>query len=552
MSKKKYKNYKEKKVSPVKSKPKKEKKSFSVNNLSNNYLWALTAIMAIVYFVSSTFSDGFYMHDEPDFYLHAKEIFSNPIFELQRFQKLGYTLCLALPSLGGFTFLHFFNSVLSAITVLYSYKIIKKLGGKSSFLIFFLLGLQPLWFMLAFRNFSEFLAAFLLVMAAWNHFNKKFIFAALLLSYVALTRQEFHILLGGYFLILIFKKQWVPALCTGVLTVLHNLMGFLITDDPLYLMNQVLKYSTGHNDAYPKRGFDYYFVMSNVVFGAVSIMLFINYISISIIKRKKPNFILLVPVITTFLLYCIFNHQTWDIGVGGGNLRYVIPIAPFMCILGVLSIDDILEFKKKYLLLIFLIPISFLIASYQTYDHNFMRLFEDGERFWSPFLIAIITIALLVLPLKRKHYIISLSALSILIAIISVRTFQLNPEDATMKKAGRWFARYLDRSESLGAEALFTEESRITTGHVLFFYYSDRYISDFKNKPVIDITKEGTDTLKVGDIVIWDSHYGYRPKLRPTSQPYDYYDKHPNYQKIQYYQSKDNRFLVAFFRKIRE
>ena len=45
---------------------------------------------------------------------------------------------------------------------------------------------------------------------------------------------------------------------------------------------------------------------------------------------------------------------------------------------------------------------------------------------------------------------------------------------------------------------------------------------------------------------------GRKLPLEVRIQLFDYYDKHPNYQKIQYYQSKDNRFLVAFFRKIRE
>ena len=76
--------------------------------------------------------------------------------------------------------------------------------------------------------------------------------------------------------------------------------------------------------------------------------------------------------------------------------------------------------------------------------------------------------------------------------------------------------------------------------------------NDFKYPAIIDFTKEDTDSLKKGDIVVWESHYAYRPKLRATSQPYEFYDKNPDFQKIQYYQSKDKRFLVAFFRKIRD
>ncbi|MDB4534375.1 hypothetical protein N9242_05825 [Vicingaceae bacterium] len=543
------------------SKTKVAKAPFSLNDLNNKTLWVFTALLVVVYFIASTFSDGFYMHDEPMFYMYAKDLLKNPAEGLLGFQKVGYTLFLVLPSLLGFTFVKFICSLISAVTVMYSYKIIKKLGGKNSFLIFFLLGLQPLWFMLAFRDFSEYLVAFLLVMTIWNHLNGKYIFGALLLSYAALTRIEYHVLLGLYFIILVAKKQWIPALCTGALTLLHNIVGFVITDDPLYLMNKLIDYSSQNNDAYPKRGFDYYIVMSNIVYGSVSIMLFFNYIGISILKKKKPMWIMLVPVVFIFFLYCIFNHQTWEIGVGGGNLRYVLPIAPFMCILGVLSLDDIMDFKKRYLLLIFLVPVAFLIGVYQTFDHNFMSMMDgmvNGEffedrvvKFWIPLILAITTIALIIFPLKRKHYMIAIPLLTIILAISSVRTFSLNSEDITMKKAGKWYNNYLKKNKT-NPNALFTEDSQIACSHILFYHFTDKTTNDFKKKPIIDFTKEDTDSMSVGDLIVWESHYGYRPKLRPTSQPYDFYDKSPNFEKIQYYQSKDKRFLIAFFRKIKD
>ncbi|MCB0381522.1 MAG: hypothetical protein KDD24_09715, partial [Flavobacteriales bacterium] len=51
---------------------KENKGSFSLNDLNNKTLWIFTGILTIVYFIFSTFSDGFYMHDEPMFYLYAK------------------------------------------------------------------------------------------------------------------------------------------------------------------------------------------------------------------------------------------------------------------------------------------------------------------------------------------------------------------------------------------------------------------------------------------------------------------------------------------------
>jgi len=526
--------------------------SFSLNNLNDRKLWGITIALAVVYSVFSMFSDGFFMHDEPMFYMYAKNFLQDPIAAFKGFQRIGYVTFLALPALGGFTFLNIFNSVLCSITVLYSYKIIRKLKGENSFLIFFLLGLQPLWFMLAFRNYSEFFIAFLLVMMIWNHLNKRYIFAALLLSYAAISRVEYHTLLGFYFIVLIVKKQWLPALLTGLFTILENLLGFMLTDDILYLPNQIISYSERMSDSWPKRGFNHYFDMSNVIFGGVTLTLFLTYLSSKIIKRESPVWIIIGGTLFVIIFNCLLNLQSFEIGPGNaGNLRYLLPIAPFIAILGVLAVDDILKIKNKYLFLIFLVPFLAGVGIFQTYDHNFISLLTDGERLWLPLVIMVITSALIVLPLKQNHYFVSISLLSIFVALSSVRTFNLNPEDLTMKKAGKWYVKYLEKNKD-NTNALFTEDSRVACSHILFYHFTDMTIIDFNKKPIIDFTKEDTDSMKVGDLVVWESHYGYRPKLRPTSQTFDFYEGHPDFEKIQYYQSKDNRFLIAFFRKIRE
>ena len=527
-----------------------ENKSFSLNNLNNTYLWGVAIVLAIVYSIFSTFSDGFYMHDEPMFYMYAKDFLKDPISAFRGFQRIGYVTFLVLPALGGFTFLNIFNSVLASITVLYSYKIIRKLKGNNSFLIFFLLGLQPLWFMLSFRNYSEFLLAFLLVMTIWNHLNKRYIVSALLLSYAAVSRIEYHSLLGVYFIILIVKKQWIPALLTGTFTVLENLLGFMLTDDLLYLPNQIISYSERMSGSWPKRGFDHYLTMSNIIFGGTTLTLFITYLSSKIIRKEKPVWLITGATLFIILFNCIINWQSVEIGPGNaGNLRYFMPIAPLVAILGVLAVDDVLKIQKKYLLLLFLVPFLIGVGIFQTYDHNFISLLTDGERYWLPLVIMIITSILIVLPLKQKHYITSLGILSMVVIMTSARTFNLNPEDSTMEKAGKWYTSYLEKNKS-NPNALFTEDSRVACSHILFYHFTDKSTNDFNKKPIIDFKKEDTDSMEVGDLVVWESHYGYRPKLRATSQPYDFYDKHPNFQKIQYYQSKDNRFLIAFFRKI--
>jgi hypothetical protein len=316
----------------------------------------------------------------------------------------------------------------------------------------------------------------------------------------------------------------------------------------------MIAYSEGIKNAWPKQGFEHYFLMSNVIFGAVALTLFVSYVAIIILKKKKPNWYILLPVLVIFLLNCAMNAQSFNFGPGnGGNLRYLIIISPLLGILGVLGLDEIIQFNKKYLLLIFLIPLLIAVGAFQTFDHNFIKLIEVVN--WKPLIFSIIITVLLILPLKKQHYLISFALISIFLGISTITTRRIQPEEKTIQKAAKWYAQHLKlgNNPQTATTQLFTDTNRIACGHGLFFYYLEKNRRDFIKEPVmkLGIPKETADTFQVGDLIIWESHYGYRPKLSPTSQPYDFYDKNPNFEKIQYYQSIDKRFLVAFFRKIK-
>ncbi|MBI2281475.1 MAG: hypothetical protein HYU68_12435 [Bacteroidetes bacterium] len=525
--------------------PKKDEAS-----ISNLTLYLITIALTIVYFIFSRFSNGFYMHDEVANFLDMQNFWSEPMSLFGAAAKTGYKLFYVLPALGGYTFLHFFNSLIAAFTVFFAYKILDKLGYKKPLLIFFLLGLQPLWFMLSFRNYAEMLVAFLLVFGVYQHVNKKYIFAALTFSFVAFSRTELHVISGLYFLWLVFHKKWLAALLTGTFTVINLLVSFAMSGDILHLIKETKAYSDSIKDAYPRQGFDHYFLMSSVIFGSTSIVLFFNYLGICILKKIQPNWVILITTVVIFGLNALFNAQFMEFGPGnGGNLRYLLPIAPLLSILGIVSIYEVSTFTKKYLLLLFLVPALIAIGIFQTFEHNFVKFTEVKD--WSPLLFAIIAIVLLILPLKLKHYLISFSILALMVTLSIVDTRKIQPEEEIVKKAAKWYNDQIKQSKNPqnNNPVLFTEDSRLALEHALFYFYSEKNRGSFKNKPV-GLTKEATDTLKKGDLVIWESHYGYRPQLRPTSLKYEDYENDPRFQKIQYYQSSDNRFTIVFFLKV--
>ena len=526
--------------------------TLNTKGLSNTTLLILTFALAIIYFIFSRFSNGFYMHDEVANFIGMQNFWGDPSSILGANAKTGYKLFFVLPALGGYAAIQFFNSLLAAFTVFFAYKILRLLNSKHSLLIFFLLGVQPLWFMLSFRSYSEILIAFLLVLAAFQHFNKKYLFAALVLSYMAFTRQEFHVISGLYFLFLVFNKKWLPALSTGTFTILNFLIGFIMTGDIMSVPKDIMEYSASIKDAWPRQGFDHYFLMASVIFGSASVVLFVNYLGATITQKIKPVWMLLVPTLVIFGLNCAFNAEFMEFGPGnGGNLRYLLTMAPFVSILGIHSLDLLVDTKKRWGLLPFLLPLIALIGLYQSYDHNFIKLNEESRN-WTPLAFALISVVAILLPLKPKQYLFIFIGISIGIGTTIIDTRQIQPEEETVKKAAKWFNTQLRLSNNPqpGQQILITEEAQIAVEHALFYFYAGKTQNDFKYKPA-RLTKEDTDAMKVGDIVIWESHYGYRPKLRPTSLTYNDYEKDPRFQKIQYYQSNDRRFTIVFFLKVK-
>ncbi|MBL4593056.1 MAG: hypothetical protein JKX68_04475 [Flavobacteriales bacterium] len=321
-----------------------------------------------------------------------------------------------------------------------------------------------------------------------------------------------------------------------------------------------MEYSEKITGIWPKQGFDHYFTMSNVIFGSIAITLFVAYIGLVIIKKKKPNLIILVPVILVFLLNCAFQATSFTVGPGnGGNLRYLITISPLLGILGVLAIDELKGLEKKYLLLVFLLPLALVVYAFQSYAHlNYGLHLSDGlnntEEIenWKPLIFTIIVIALLIMPLKKKHYLIGVAAVSILVGVTSITTRRIQPEERAVKKAAKWYASHikLNQNSQTIQNQLYNDTNRVACGHALFYYYLGKNKYDFVKPAILTyLDQETIDTLDRGDVIVWDSHYGDRKEV-PTSQPYQYYENSPDYQRIQYYQSTDNRFTIVFFQKV--
>jgi hypothetical protein len=507
-------------------------------NLTEQQLWMLTVATAAVYFVYSFFSDGFYQHDEISHYLNMLNFWSDPKVILGNWAKPGFKLLYVLPVLGGHAAVLVMNCMISALACAVAYKTAQKLGVTNPLFAFALLALQPMWLQLSFRTYSEPISALLLIAALYCHFDGKKIFASGLLSYATMVRQEFFVLLAIYALYLLVKRDFLAVAMAAVFPLLTNFAGYLATGDILSLYTSTVKTGTVYEGNYPKQGFEHYFLMSPTIFGLLALTLLIAYVALVLIKQEKANYFLIIPSTVYFLLHCLFNTQSLSVGAStGGNLRYLIVIAPVFAVMGALAAEKIVKMEKRASLLFALVPFVLAVGIWATFEHNNVVLSPD-VRDAVPLLLATVTVlAVMTIRSSRLMFLFVLSA-AIVFAFIVVKPLRMSAEDMQIKASAEW------------AKTQHIENTPVLANHDLFFYFYGKSGNRFAHGSA-SIDSETVTKAPVGSYIFWDSHYSFRPEWNPKMVQYDYFLSRPaQFKVVREFVTPDRRFGLLVFQKI--
>ncbi|MBS1647856.1 MAG: hypothetical protein JST67_10995 [Bacteroidetes bacterium] len=543
--------------------------TFSLKNMSSDdkKAWALTFVAFLFYVLYSFFSTGFYQHDEIAHYFNMREFWSNPNAILGNSPKTGYKLIYVVPALFGNTFLVYFNAALAAVACFITYKTAQKWGSKFAWLAFFMLALQPYWIQLSFRNYADTFSGFVLLVALYVHTEKKYVASSLILSFAGIIRQEFLLLIPLYGIWHALNKRWLCFFLLGIFPLLNDVWGFLVTGEPLYLLTSSAKTAAKYADEWPRQGFDHYFKMSLTIWGSTQMFLLVMFLGSALAKRlklfqqeaynkeypqqKEANgavWFISLPVLIYFFIHCLFNWESVKIGAAtGGNLRYMTAVAPLVSLLAAFACDRYKYLSKKTILYVLGILYVIWVAVFLSYPNNNVRLLdeinEQGEKpihNYAPLLFTLIPLVCFFMVSKQKQLSALLSLSAVLFVLFSVRPFKQTPEDVVMERA----------SDLVLTKGYTDRGAPIYVNHVLFKYFYDKKKNGvYKNQFFIDsLTME---KAPVGSVVIWESHYGYRPKLNKNAINTDYFERRPQqYSLLQSRISTDNRFQVVVLEKM--
>jgi len=501
--------------------------------------WPLLAagILSLLYFAYSLKSKGFYQQDEANHYLSMLRFWFDPTAIMGNWAKPGYKILYVLTALGGQKLVTFQNCLFAGFSCFFAYKTAEKLGASNPWIAFILLASQPLWISLSFRNYSEFPAGFLLVLGFYFYVQKKMLPAAIIAGLICTIRQEFYPIAAILGISLLWQKHWIAAFSIAFLPIIQNFAGYYLTGDPLYLLTQILGTSETLKDAYVRQGFDHYFLTSAVVFGPVALSLFVLFLGQMALKKKFEQPAILVATLGFFLLNCLFNWKEVPIGPAtGGNLRYMCIISPLVAVCAALALDGIKSLDNKFKLSYIIIPYLILVGVYLTYKHNFVVLTEESDNI--PLVGALFACTFVFIPAGKTIQAIMFAVLCAFMALVNVKTIKLSEEDKICQEVAQWYKANIE----------IVKDKPLYNTHIMFYYFTNKVEKQFKPEPKPIADTATMEKAPVGSIVLWDSHYGYRPSYK-RGVPYEYFAQSGQYKELQVFQAPDQRFAYVIFEK---
>lgn len=495
-------------------------------------------LVSLIHFGYSYLSNGFYQGEEGIHYMNMKRFWNEPNAILGNWGKPGWKMLVILPALGGFKFLAFFNSLIAAGAGWLAYEIAKLKKVKMPIIAFLLLAGQFLWMEMAFRNYSEFPTAFLLIAAVYAHLKEKFNLAALCISYTLTMRQELLPVAGLYALFLLYQKRaWLPVILITIFPLLFNFWGFLATGDPFYTITNAITYSQTTLDRYPRQGFDHYLKAALPIFGPFLLVGFLAYLKQIFTRQRKLDYFVFIPIFFFWFIHSLFNLQSIKIGAStGGNWRYLLIISPLLTILATIGWNELAKEKLKDKLIYLLLFLPFLVyaISVNSFEHNYIGFSTVKD--WTLPLSLAATIVLAMLPLSRGPLAIGLVALTVIFNYLYLKPIKMVGEDAKMKEIAAWVAQ-----ENIEANPIYYSNKMLNV-------FMDKNAHELKNGMYIFKTEQELETAPVGSHIFWDTHYS----KRTSNIDYTYFQTRPDlYQLVKQEQSDNKRYAILIFKKIK-
>ena len=395
-------------------------------------------------------------------YFISRYSFAHPFLFFDHWGKPFYTLLASPFAALGFPAARLFSVLCGLASVYFVFRILKAWNIRIHWSAYFIFAFAPMFFHLMQATLTEALMGLMLVASVYALQQHKHYIAALMMSFVPFVRTEGIILFPVVAVLLLYRRKYTSILFLSAGTLLYSFAGYFIHHDWLWVIHK-MPYSVG-SSMYGSGELIHFIKNHNIITGwPLSLLLFSG--TVLWIREWKMNKFRINEKIAVYILisafwmiYFVAHSLVWWLGMGGslGLLRVMASIIPLMAIPSLWAIHYLFQnFLKKSL---FQFSLILLFVFYQAGNY-YHKLF------------------------KELHY---------------------GPREKLIREVAAYIGT--------------THFSRLIYFDPLLIYFLDLdpYQSDKVQQGVSDRIQP-SNSLKEGDVVVWDSHLGLNEYQLPLS-----------------------------------
>jgi len=407
--------------------------------------------------------------DNMSLYTRSRFGLFHPIAYFREPIKILFAMIMAIPSQLGFKAMQITNAVLASLSAWMVVKIIYKMELKNAWLAVLITLFSPIYFLISLTVLSEIMFSFFLILCILLLYNKKYIWTAIILSFLPFIRSEGFVLMLVFIVYFITEKQWkvLPLLLLG--TIVFSISGYSYHNDIMWVFHK------NYGDA------------SNL-YGHGELLDFV--------KGSKgyngPILTIILPmalVAALFKLKYLLNHQR------------IFIIIIMGCYFGFLLLHSYLWWKGQGAslgltrVMASVIPLAGIIAVW------FFNQFEKYMR-------------------KLQSYLYILIAAGSIYFCFTINHFpvRLDQEHTVVAKLYELSKPYLQKAPQI----------KFNSTYFAFLADLDPYDYE-KSGDCLTVKKNVLDSMKPGSIIQYETHFGPNECSTDT----DFYDKHrPDFEKV--------------------
>lgn len=518
--------------------------------LASNGPWLLLGACVVLLVVYLLQSPRPYDDDNIGRYFMAQAAEYNPAYFVDSWGRPLAILFFYLPAKFGYWVCAWTTLVLTIGTTVLTYLAARTSNREWSWLAIPLLVFQPLFFMTGWSLCTEPLAAFCLALGMYFFYREQSLLAALAWSLAPLARTELTLILPIFAIQFFLQKKYWPILVLGTGLVLYQIAGMVIKGDPLFLWTTAGSFGHG---LYANGPFDHYFKRFIFIVGPIVFVLMLIQL-VTDVRRLRLN-IVNASVVLVFAMHVYFY---WKGNVASiGFLRHFVAISPLMALYALngfrTAFDNRPETEgdRRIWVTIAAAGAAVIVLSFYSFElvgHYFLSDQKEHVKF---FITAGFTAIFLMHQYIRfrSSFFVHIAALYVLAMsavyfLAKEKPWKLAPEHVAVRQFTDFYhERYKGQ----------VDKTAVVHPWFHFFDDSNYYLLNMSepnpvNAHYVKMRSENLDTLPVGSIVAWDSHYSWR--LESNVQQ-DSILNDSRFKLVRQFVSTDRKFGMLVFEKIK-